>query len=105
MTAQHTNQEGDDSLYDEGIAIGCKHELAILVVALQPYAALAAVDEVLLVLVFLVERSQLVAQVDEHLILIHPVGEILELLYHFILQFINCCHYFISLISFTVINL
>ena len=32
----------------------------ILVVALQPYAALAAVDEVLLVLVFLVERSQLV---------------------------------------------
>ena len=62
MTAQHTNQEGDDSLYDEGIAIGCKHELAILVVALQPYAALAAVDEVLLVLVFLVERSQLVAR-------------------------------------------
>lgn len=59
----------------------------------------------MLVLVFLVERSQLVAQVDEHLILIHPVGEILELLYHFILQFINCCHYFISLISFTVINL
>ena len=105
MTAQHSNQKGDDSLYDEGITIGCKYELAILVVALQPYAALTAVDKVLLVLVFLIERSQLVAQINEHLILVHPVGEILELLYYFILQFINCCHYFISLISFTVINL
>ncbi len=30
MTAQHTNQEGDDSLYDKRIAIGCEYELAIL---------------------------------------------------------------------------
>lgn len=98
-------EEGDDTLYDERIAIGSENELAIYIIALQPYAALTAVDKVLLVLVFLVERSQLVAQVNEHLILVHPVGEILELLYYFILQFINCCHYFISLISFTVINL
>ena len=105
MTAQHTDEERDDSLYDKGIAIGSEHKLAIYIVALQPYTALTAVDEVLLVLVFLIERSQLVAQVYEHLILVHPVGEILELLYYFILQFINCCHYFISLISFTVINL
>ena len=105
MTAQHTDEEGDDTLYDERIAIGSEYELAIYIIALQPYAALTAVDKVLLVLVFLIERSQLVAQVNEHLIFVHPVGEILKLLYYFILQFINCCHYFISLISFTVINL
>ena len=105
MTAQYTDEEGDDALYDERIAVGCEYELAIYIIALQPYAALTAIDEFLLILVFLVESSQLVAQVNEHLILVHPVGEILELLYHFILQFINCCHYFISFISFTVINL
>ena len=27
MTAQHTNQEGDDSLYDKSIAIGSEYEL------------------------------------------------------------------------------
>ena len=105
MTAQYANQKSDDTLHDKSITISSKHELAILIIALQPYTALTAIDEVLLVLIFLVKRLQLVTQVDEHLILIHPIGEVLELLYYFILQIIDCSHYFISFISFTVINL
>mgnify|MGYP007107556429 CR=1 FL=1 len=42
MAAEHLYQEGDDALHDERIAICRKHELAIHIVALQPYTALAA---------------------------------------------------------------
>ena len=105
MTAQHANQESDDALHDKRITIGSKDELTIYIFTLQPNTTLTTVDKVLLVLIFLFERSQLIAQINEHLILVHPVGKILELLNYFILQIINCCHYFISLISFTVINL
>ena len=48
MTAQHTNEQGDDTLRNQRIAVGGKHQLAVFVVALYLYAALTAVDEVLL---------------------------------------------------------
>ena len=102
MTAQYANQESDDTLHDKSITISSKHELAILIIALQPYTALTAIDEVLFILIFLIKRLQLVTQVDEHLILIHPIGEVLEFLYYFILQIIDCSHYFISLIMLSI---
>ena len=58
VTAQHRMRRAmDDTLSDERIAIGSEYELAIYIIALQPYAALTAVDKVLLVLVFLIERE------------------------------------------------
>ena len=77
MTAQYTDEEGDDTLYDERIAIGSEYELAIYIIALQPYAALTAVDKVLLVLVVLLEVCQFIPLLNELMILVHPVGKVL----------------------------
>ena len=46
----------------------------------QPYAALAAVDEVLFGLVALRQRLLVVAEVDEQLVFIHPIIEVVEFL-------------------------
>ena len=46
MTAQYANQKSDDTLHDKSITISSKHELAILIIALQPYTALTTVVSV-----------------------------------------------------------
>ena len=51
---------------------------------------MAAIDEVLLGFIFCVEGLEVVAQVDEHLIFIHPVGEAFKLFYYFVLLFVDC---------------
>ena len=63
MVAQHTDEQGHDALHDEGVALGREMDTAVGIVGLQPYAALAAVNQVLLGLIFIVERCLLVAQV------------------------------------------
>lgn len=80
VAAEDADEQRDDALGDERVAIGGEDEAPVEVVALQPYAALATIDEVLLVLILLLQRFEVVAQVDKHLILIHPVGKLVELL-------------------------
>lgn len=92
VAADHADEQRDDALGDERVAIGGEDEAAIGVVALQPHAALTTLDEVLLVLVLLVQRLEVVAQVDQHLILVHPVGKLVELLDDLVLQFVDRIH-------------
>ena len=61
VPADDADEQRDDALHDECVAVGGEEELAASLVALQPHAALAAVDEVLLGFVFLVELVELVA--------------------------------------------
>ena len=88
MATDNTNEQGNNSLRYECVGIGSEHEFAILHVALQPHAALTALYKVLLCLVFRVQFLQIVAQVDEHLIFVHPVGEIGKLTDYLILKFV-----------------
>ena len=61
VSADDADEQRDDALHDERVAVGGEEELAVALVALQPHAALATVDEVLLSLVFFVELVQVVA--------------------------------------------
>ena len=92
VIAQHLDEQGDDALHDQRIAVGGEHQPAIHHVALEPHAALTAVDEVLLGLIFIVEGFEVIAQVNQHLVLVHPVVEVAELSHHLVLQFINRFH-------------
>ena len=59
MVAEDMDEEGNDALHDESVAVGGEDEMAVLGgVALYPHAALTAVDEVLFRLVFRVERFE-----------------------------------------------
>ena len=89
VAAEHADEQGDDALHDERVALRREVYRAVAPVGLQPDAALAAVYEVALGLVALVERLLLVAQVDEQLVLVHPVGEVGELCYHLVLCFVD----------------
>ena len=72
MSRQHTDEQADNAFHDKGIAFGGKmnHFLFLSVTVTvsrlhqlrnKPYAALATVDEVLLRLVFLVQRLLFIA--------------------------------------------
>src|SRR3712207_7529670 len=93
MAAQHTDKQGYNALYDEGVALGRELQEALTVVTLHPHPALTAVYQVLLRLVLIVQRRQFVAQIDEHLVLIHPIIEILKFLDDLVLQFIDRLHH------------
>ena len=60
MTAQHSYQQGHDTLYDEGVALGGKEDLAIDIVCLQPYTTLTTVDQVALNLLFRIQWRLLI---------------------------------------------
>ena len=63
MTGYHLYQQGDDAFYDEGITFGLEFYLAVYQVGLQPYAALATIYQVLVILVFRGKRFLFVAEV------------------------------------------
>ena len=43
MSAYNPYEQGNDTFGDKRVRIGCKHQLAVFNVALQPHAALATV--------------------------------------------------------------
>ena len=90
VPAQHPYEQRNDALYYKGVALCREYELAVGAVALQPYAALASVYEVLLGFVFLVEGTKLVAQVYKHLVFVHPVVEVSKLADYFVLYLVYC---------------
>ena len=89
MIAQHADQQGHDALDDERVTLGGEADFAVGIVGLQPYPALAAVDQVLLGLVLVVERRLFVAQVYQQLLLVHPVVETGELIYDLVLNLVD----------------
>ena len=95
MAGEDLNQEADDTLDDEGITLGLKYEAAVHLVGLQPNAALTALDEIAVGLVLLGQRLLLTAEVDEELVLVHPVVEFAELLDNLVLYFVDGHGFFV----------
>lgn len=89
VAGEDLHQKADDALDDEGIALGLEHEAAIYLIGLQPHTALTALDEVAVGLVLLGQRLLLTAEVDEELVLVHPVVEFAELLDNLVLYFVD----------------
>ena len=89
VAREHLYQKAYDAFYDEGIALGLEDEAPILLVGLQPYAALAALDEVTVGLVLLGQGLLLTAEVDEKLVLVHPIVQFAELFDDLVLYFVN----------------
>ena len=103
VSVEHTDEQGDDAFHDEGVALCREHDFAIHKVGLQPHTALATVNQVALCLVPLVERWLLVAQVDEQLVFVHPVGEVGEFFDHLVLQFVDCHDVMLVFVFFLLI--
>ena len=90
MVAENADEEGDDALDDQGVALGAEmHEAFGCEVGNEPHAALATVDEVLFGLLALGKGLLLRTEVDEELVAIHPVVEIAELFDDFVLYFVD----------------
>ena len=79
MVGHHTDEQGDDALDDERVALRLEVHLPVDEVGLQPHTALAALDQVGIRLVGFVQGSLFIAQVDEQLVSVHPVVEVTEL--------------------------
>ena len=91
VSAQHFHEQCDDALHDEGVAVGVQlHQSVAVQFGVQPYAALAAVYEVVVGLLALVEGGEFAAEVYQQLVFVHPVVKVLEFFYHFVLQFVYC---------------
>ena len=60
-------------------------------------------DGVLFGLILGIKRLKLAAEVDKQLVFVHPVGEVLELFYYFVLCFVDCHNpkYYASFLSTT----
>ena len=80
MVGHHLDEQGDDAFYDQGITLGLELQATVLNIALEPYAALAAIDQVLFVLVFLVQWLLVTTQIDQQLVFVHPIIEVSEFL-------------------------
>ena len=89
VVVHHLQHKGDESFHDEGIAVGTEVELAILLFAENPNATLATVYQVLLGLVSIGKRRLLLAEVNQHLIAIHPIVQRGELFNYFVLGFVD----------------
>ena len=44
VAGENLDQEADDTLDDEGVALGLEHETAFGLIGMEPYAALTALD-------------------------------------------------------------
>ena len=85
LVVEHSYEQRDDALDDERIAVGRELQATVHVVALHPHAALAAFDDVFGSLVAFFKRFEVVAEVDEHLVFVHPVVDSVELFDYFVL--------------------
>ena len=99
MVAEYPYEQCYDTFYDQCIALRAEMDYSRLQTSVsrllykfrhQPHPALAAVNQVLFRFIFLVERFLFIAQIDEQLILVHPVVEACELLYDLVLNLVNC---------------
>ena len=89
MIADYPNQKRDNAFHNQRIAVGSKHQFTVRIIALKPHSALAAVNNILFCLIFFVQIAQLVAQIDEQLVTVHPVVKVDKLGYYFLLRLIN----------------
>ena len=92
VPGEHLDQKAHDTLHDERIAFSLEDEAADHLNGLQPYAALAAFYEIAVGLILLGQWLLLTAEVDEELVLVHPVVQLAELFDDLILYFVDGHH-------------
>ena len=89
LSVEGADKEGDDALGDDGVAVGGEEELAVLVAAAEPDAALAALDEVAFSLVALVDDGAVLAQLDEVAVFVEPFVEVGKLVDNLLFDFLD----------------
>ena len=118
MAAEHPDQQTYNALYDHRIALSLKvndntsrFSAVLCQQALpsfggaggglrhQPHATLATVNQVLLRLELLVKRLQIVAQINQQLVLVHPVVKAGELLNDLVLYLVYA-HFYLPIFIF-----
>ena len=88
LVVQHTDEQGDYALHDECITLCLEVNLPFgCEVCLQPNSALATINEVALHFVLFGQRFLFTAEVDEHLIFVHPIIETFKLFDDLLLYF------------------
>lgn len=93
--AEHAHQHRDDTLDNNGVAIGLEVHLAVDIVGLEPHTALAAVNKVVGGLVLLVEGWHGIAHINDERVAIEPVGKALKLFDDFVLNIVNSIHWLV----------
>ncbi len=88
-TVKHAHEHRDDSLDDDGIAVGLQAHMPIDAVGLQPHAALATVNQVVGRLVLLVQGGHGIAHVNDDTVTVHPVVQTLKFLNDFVLSLVD----------------
>ena len=75
LSVKGANEEADNALGDNGVAVGTEPQEAVAMFAAQPYPALAAFDEVALGFVFFVNDGAFFAEVDDVGVFVEPFVE------------------------------
>ena len=75
MTGQHPDDHADQPLRDCRIAIRREYQHAIPILRMQPDLRLATLDQVIIRLILFFDLRQILSQLDDLFIFIHPVAE------------------------------
>ena len=79
LAVEGAYQQGDYAFCDDGVAVGGKKQTSVAVLAAKPYSALAALYEVALCLLFLVDDGAVLAKLNKVAVLVQPLVEVGEL--------------------------
>src|SRR6186713_1437250 len=79
LTRQHPDNHTDKPLGDHRIAVRRKFHLAIDNAGMQPYFRLASFDQVIVSLVLGIDQGQLLTELNNKFVLLHPVAKELKI--------------------------
>ena len=85
MITKHTHHQGNNPFGDDGIAIGSKNNIVAVKFGIQPNFALATFYDVVFSFGVFFNYRQAFAKFNEVIILLHPIGEHVELFDDFLL--------------------
>lgn len=88
-TLEHLGQQGYDALDYHGVTVGGEVDVSRVVHGgIKPHAALASFDETVGSLELFVHRLELVAEVYEEAVSVHPVVKVAEFFDYLVLSFV-----------------
>src|SRR5690606_35870344 len=88
LVVEGTDQDGDDSLGDDGIAVRGEPQPVPIELGMYPYPALASLYQIVVRPVPILYDGQGFSQFDHILIALHPVVEHGEFIYDIVLYFL-----------------
>ena len=90
VAVDHAQQETNEAFDDKGVALSAESERAVgVLIANNPNAALAAVDEIGLVFLAGGQYVALFAEVDDELVAIHPIFDFRKFFDDLVLYFVD----------------